>query len=42
MPRKAIEWALRKQKVPEWFVTAVMFLYAKFKGENSSKNIRDL
>ena len=29
VPRKAIEWALRKQKVPERLVAAVMSLYAE-------------
>ena len=29
VPRKAIEWTLRRQKVPERLVTAVMFLYSE-------------
>ena len=29
MPRKAIKWALRRQKVPERLVTAVMSLYVE-------------
>ena len=29
VPRKAIEWALRRQKVPERLMTAVMSLYVE-------------
>ena len=29
VPRKATEWALRRQKVPEKLLTAVMSLYAE-------------
>ena len=29
VPRKAFEWALRRQKVPERLMTAVMSLYVE-------------
>ena len=35
VPRQSIEWALRRQLVPEWLVRAVMSLY-----QNSSSKVR--
>ena len=35
IPRQSIEWALRRQLVPEWLVRAVMCLY-----QNSSSQVR--
>ena len=43
VPRKAIEWALRRQKVPEKLVTAVIHVSVcemKIKDKNSCRNIR--
>ena len=47
VPRKAFEWALRRQKVPERLLTAVVFLYVESRsrvktvaGTSEALNIR--